>query len=146
MFCFWFFSWISFPQAPDYTIRAVSNFFENSRRYSQLQVHHWFMQKKNRSKKSRDTVPLNLSSSIFPSSLFLSGVCWVMLATPKGWWIMYRLSPPHMNGFRYCNTHTVLTLPTGQWGILYTRNIILNGKFRKFRYSLRRCFQYVKVL
>jgi hypothetical protein len=23
----------SFPQAPDYTIRAVSNFFENSRRY-----------------------------------------------------------------------------------------------------------------
>ncbi len=35
------FSWISFPQAPEYTIRAVSNFFENSRRYSQLKVHHW---------------------------------------------------------------------------------------------------------
>ncbi len=34
IFCFWFFSWISFPQAPDYTVRAVSNFFENSRRYS----------------------------------------------------------------------------------------------------------------
>jgi hypothetical protein len=29
-----------FPQAPDYTIRAVSTFFENSRRYSQLKVHH----------------------------------------------------------------------------------------------------------
>jgi hypothetical protein len=29
-----------FPKAPDYTIRAgVSNFFENSRRYSQLKVH-----------------------------------------------------------------------------------------------------------
>ncbi len=27
IFCFWFFSWISFPQASDYTIRAVSNFF-----------------------------------------------------------------------------------------------------------------------
>ena len=27
IFCFWFFSWISFPQAPEYTIRAVSNFF-----------------------------------------------------------------------------------------------------------------------
>ncbi len=39
--CFWFFSWISFPQAPDYTIRAVSNFFKNSRRYSQFKVHHW---------------------------------------------------------------------------------------------------------
>ncbi len=27
IFCFWFFSWISFPQASDYTIRAISNFF-----------------------------------------------------------------------------------------------------------------------
>ncbi len=26
IFCFWFFSWINFPQASDYTIRAVSNF------------------------------------------------------------------------------------------------------------------------
>ncbi len=26
IFCLWFFSWISFPQAPEYTIRAVSNF------------------------------------------------------------------------------------------------------------------------
>ncbi len=34
------FSWISFPQTPEYTIRAVSNFFQNSRRYSQLKVHH----------------------------------------------------------------------------------------------------------
>ncbi len=38
--CFWFFSWISFPQAPDYTSRAVLNFFENSRRYLQLKVSH----------------------------------------------------------------------------------------------------------
>ncbi len=41
IFDFWFFSWISFPQAPEYITRAVSNFFENSRRYSQLKVHHW---------------------------------------------------------------------------------------------------------
>jgi len=40
IFWFWFFSWISFPQAPEYTSRAVSNFFENSRRYSQLKVDH----------------------------------------------------------------------------------------------------------
>ncbi len=51
IFCFWFFSWISFPQASDYTIRTVSNFFENSRRYSQLKVchrcqrHRWQMEK-----------------------------------------------------------------------------------------------------
>ncbi len=34
------FSWISFPQSPEYTMRAVSNFFENSRTYSQLKVCH----------------------------------------------------------------------------------------------------------
>ncbi len=36
IFDFRFFSWISFPQAPEYPIRAASIFFENSRRYSQL--------------------------------------------------------------------------------------------------------------
>ncbi len=50
-FCFWFFSWISFPPAPEYSIKTVSNFFENSRRYSQLKVchrcqrHRWQMEK-----------------------------------------------------------------------------------------------------
>jgi hypothetical protein len=51
IFDFRFSTWISFPQAPDDTMRAVSNFFENSRRYSQLKVHHrcqghrWQMEK-----------------------------------------------------------------------------------------------------
>jgi hypothetical protein len=41
-----FFSRISFPQAPDYTVRAASNFFENSWSYSQLNVcHRWQMEK-----------------------------------------------------------------------------------------------------
>ncbi len=50
-FCFWFFSSISFPPAPEYPIRTVSNFFENSRRYSQLNIdhrcrwHRWQMRK-----------------------------------------------------------------------------------------------------
>ncbi len=39
------FSWISFPQTPEYTIRDVSNFLENSRRYSQFKVHRWQMEK-----------------------------------------------------------------------------------------------------
>ncbi len=38
IFCFRFFSWTSFPQALEYTVRAISNFFENSRRYSQLKA------------------------------------------------------------------------------------------------------------
>ncbi len=40
IFCFRFFSWITFPQAPDNNIRIISNFFESSRRYSQVKVHH----------------------------------------------------------------------------------------------------------
>ncbi len=28
IFCFWFFSWISIPPAPEYPIRAVSNFLK----------------------------------------------------------------------------------------------------------------------
>ncbi len=35
IFCFRFFSWIIFFQAPEI-------FFANSRRYSQLKVHHWY--------------------------------------------------------------------------------------------------------
>ncbi len=46
IFCFWFFSWISFPQAPDYTIMVVSNFFDNSRRYSQLKGCHRCQQRR----------------------------------------------------------------------------------------------------
>jgi hypothetical protein len=51
IFDFWFFSWISFPQASEYTTTAILNFFENSRRYSRLKVHHrcqrhrWQMEK-----------------------------------------------------------------------------------------------------
>jgi hypothetical protein len=44
IFCFWFFSCISFPQAPEYTIRAVLHFFENLRRYLQLKVDHRYQQ------------------------------------------------------------------------------------------------------
>jgi hypothetical protein len=83
------FSWISFPPAPEYSIKTVSIFFENSRRYSQIKVHHryqrhrwqifppvsnskqlyWYNQglggnwlmKKTRSKKSRNTVRCKFS-------------------------------------------------------------------------------------
>ncbi len=42
IFCFWFFSWISFPPAPEYPFTTLSNFFENSWRYLQVKVHHQF--------------------------------------------------------------------------------------------------------
>ncbi len=34
------FPWISFPPGPEYSIKTVSNFFENSRRYLQVKGHH----------------------------------------------------------------------------------------------------------
>ncbi len=41
IFCFWFFFMNQFPPSPwVYTIRAVSNFSENSQRYLQLKVDH----------------------------------------------------------------------------------------------------------
>ena len=40
IFRFWFFSSISFPPVLEYPNRTVSNFFENSPRYSQLKVDH----------------------------------------------------------------------------------------------------------
>ncbi len=40
IFCFRFFSKNTFPQAPDNNIRIISKFFEISRRYSQVKVHH----------------------------------------------------------------------------------------------------------
>ncbi len=51
IFDFCFFSWISFPLAPEYTMKVVSNFFKYTWRFSQLKVchrcqrHRWQMQK-----------------------------------------------------------------------------------------------------
>ncbi len=42
IFCFWFFLLVSFPPSLEYPIRTVSNFFENSRRYLQVKVHHHY--------------------------------------------------------------------------------------------------------
>jgi hypothetical protein len=52
IFDFRFFSLISFPQSPEDTMRAVSNFFENSGRYSQLKVCHGVVDTGGKCKKS----------------------------------------------------------------------------------------------
>jgi hypothetical protein len=46
--CLWFFrkSSIVFPQASGNSIRVISNFFKNLRRYLQVKVHHWYQQHK----------------------------------------------------------------------------------------------------
>ncbi len=57
-----FFSWFSFPQAPEYPSKAVTNFFENLRRYSQLEVHH-------RCRWQRWQLPLNKGNSQIKESV-----------------------------------------------------------------------------
>ncbi len=71
IFCFLFFSWTSFPQASEFTrYRAVSNFFENSRRYSQLKVchryqrHRWQMEKTFKQKNFNNFVLTPLGSRV----------------------------------------------------------------------------------
>ncbi len=61
------FLWISFPPASEYSVWTVSDFFENSRRYSQVKVHHRYQRQRwqifprcqqKRSRKSRGTVSI----------------------------------------------------------------------------------------
>jgi hypothetical protein len=44
IFCFWFFSWISFPQPQSIPLGPFQIFFKNSQRYSQVKVHHRYHQ------------------------------------------------------------------------------------------------------
>ncbi len=61
---------ISFPPAPEYPIRTVSNFFENSQRYSQLKVdhrcrwHQWQMRKIRNQKNFNNFVGTPLDSRV----------------------------------------------------------------------------------
>ncbi len=61
-------TWLGFPQSPDCTIMAVSKFFENSWRYSQLKVHH---------RCRRQNLPLVLSIPVanFPLVLCCGAPC-----------------------------------------------------------------------
>ncbi len=45
IFCFRFFSWVIFPQAPENNSRVILHFFKISRRYSQVKVHRYQQQR-----------------------------------------------------------------------------------------------------
>ncbi len=80
-----------FPPAPEYSIKTVSNFFENSRRYSQLKVchrcqrHRWQMEKIFNQKNFNNFVcsPLSSRGNIyvykFLTSSSLSGISSLIL-------------------------------------------------------------------
>ncbi len=94
IFCFCFFSWISFPQASDYNIRAVSNFFENSRRYSQLKVchrcqrHQWQMAKTFKQKNFNNFVWTPLGSRV---NIYINFCLQVHLKLSAAWYCWHYL-------------------------------------------------------
>ncbi len=96
IFCFWFFSWISFPQASDYTIRVVSNFFKNSRRYSQLKVchrcqwHRWQMEKTFKQKNFNSFVWTPLGSRV---NIYINFCLLVHFKVSAAWYCCHDLPP-----------------------------------------------------
>ncbi len=96
IFCFWFFSWISFPPASDYTIRAVSNFFENSRRYSQLNVchrcpwHRWQIKKTFKQKNFNNFVWTSLGCRV---NIYINFCLQVHFKVSAAWYCCHYLPP-----------------------------------------------------
>ncbi len=96
IFDFWFFSWISFPQASEYTITAISNFFENSRRYSRLKVHHrcqWHrsqMEKILRQKNFKNFAWAPLSSRV---NIYINFCLQIHFQVSAAWYCSHYLPP-----------------------------------------------------
>jgi hypothetical protein len=96
IFCFCFFSWISFPQASDYNIRAVLNFFENSRRYSQLKVchrcqrHRWQMAKTFKQKNFNNFVWTPLGCRV---NIYINFCLQVHFKLSAAWYCCHYLPP-----------------------------------------------------
>ncbi len=96
IFCFWFFSWISFPQASDCTIRVVSNFLENSRRYPQLKVchrcqqHRWQMDKTCKQKNFNNFVWTPLGSRV---NIYINFCLQVQFKVSAAWYCCHYLPP-----------------------------------------------------
>jgi hypothetical protein len=99
IFCFWFFSWISFPPAPEYSIMTVSNFFENSRRYLQLKVchrcqrHRWQMEKIFNQKNFNNFVWSPLGSR---GNLYINFCLQVLFQVSAAWYCSHYLPPVSM--------------------------------------------------
>ncbi len=96
IFDFWFFPWISFPQASEYTTTAIYNFFENSRRYSRLKVHHqcqrhrWQMEKIFKEKNFNNFVWAPLGSRI---NIYIHFCLQVHFKVSAAWYCSHYLPP-----------------------------------------------------
>ncbi len=107
-----FFSWTSCPQASDYTIRAVSNFFDNSRRYSQLKVchrcrwHWWQMEKTFKKKNFNNFVWTPLGSRV---TIYIHFCLQVHFKVTAAWYCCQYLPPVSLTPV--ANMPPVLLIP-----------------------------------
>ncbi len=96
IFDFCFFSWISFPQASEYTTTAISNFFENSQRYSRLKVHHrcqrhrWQIEKIFKQKNFNNFVWATLGSRF---NIYINFCLQVHFKVSAAWYCSHYLPP-----------------------------------------------------
>ncbi len=106
IFDFLFFSWISFPQASEYTITAISIFFENSRRYSQLKVHHrcqrhrWQMEKNFKQKIFNNFVWAPLGSRV---NIYINFCLQVHFKVSAAWYCPHYLPPVSLIPVAICH-------------------------------------------
>ncbi len=104
IFCFWFFSWISFPLAPEYSIKTVSNFSENSRSYSQLKLchrcqrHRWRMEKIFNQKNFNNFVWSPLGSR---GNIYINFCLQVHFQVSAAWYCSHYLPPVLCRWFRF---------------------------------------------
>ncbi len=86
------FSWISFSQAPEYTSRAVSNFFENSRRYCQLKDdrYRWQMKKIFNQKNFNNFVGTPLDNRV---NIYINFCLQVHFKVSAAWYCSHCLPP-----------------------------------------------------
>ncbi len=119
------FSRTSFPQASDYTIRAVSNFFENSRRYSQLKVchrcqrHRWQMEKTLKQKNFNNFVLTPLGSRI---NMYINFCFQVHFKVSAAWYCCHYLLP--VSTTPVANLPPVSLIPVAITGV-----VVSGGKF-----------------
>ncbi len=138
IFCFWFFSRISFPRAPECSIKTVSNFFENSRRYSQLKVchhcqrHRWQMERIFNQKNFNNFVWSPLSSR---GNLYINFCLQVHFQVSSAWYCSHYLPPVSMTPAANLPPVSLIPVAICQWRRWHRRQICR-------RYRWHRCQQH----
>ncbi len=150
IFRFWFFSSISFPPSPKYPIKTVLNFFEHSRRYSQLKVdhrccwHRWQMRKIFNQKNFNNFVGTPLDSRV---NTYIHFCLQVHFKVSAAWYLSHCLPPVSTTLVKLVAKFAASVVDTGgkfATGVIVTSGnfaagvVDTGGKFANFLKNLKR--------